>query len=93
MNFNLDDPNFMEQFIKMIREIVQQELKNAKYDKTEYAKVTSTPSAGSCNIKFGNEGSDIPCKINDGLTISDGDDVYVTRFQNSNSSFMITGKK
>lgn len=92
MNMNLDDPNFMKEFLKIVREIIVQENKKLAFDVTESAVVTSVPSAGYCNIKFKNEGDDVLCKIRDGVTVLNGDTVRVTRYKNSNSNFEIVGK-
>lgn len=94
MGYKLDDANFINELVKIIKEIVKEEIKNAPFDRSEYAKVVSVPAGGLCDIKLKNEGTTIEdVKINDGLTIANGDDVYITRIQNSKSSYLITMKK
>jgi|WetSurMetagenome_2_1015567.scaffolds.fasta_scaffold87720_3 hypothetical protein len=94
MKYSFDDPNFINEFLKIVDEYVDKKINSAPFDRSVYAKVVSVPSGRYCDIKLNNEGETISnVLINDGLTISNGDDVYITYIKNQKSNYLITKKK
>jgi 1-aminocyclopropane-1-carboxylate deaminase/D-cysteine desulfhydrase-like pyridoxal-dependent ACC family enzyme len=90
----LDSSQGIIDYLKIFREIVQQEIAKAKFSKHVLGVVSSTPAAGLCNIKINNEGAEvIDVKIRDGLTLVVGNEVYVEMINNSSSNFFIDIKK
>lgn len=92
--YEMDNPNAITDYVKIVREIVQQEIRKASFNRSIQAVVASTPAGGACDIKLLNEGNTITgVKIRTGLTISMGDEVYVTFINNQSSNFFIDFKK
>ena len=90
--YPMDDPNRVADFLKVIREMIQQEVKKLNYNRSIVAIVTSTPTGagGTCDIKLLNEGNTITAvTIRSGLTIAKDDYVYVTFINNQSSSFFV----
>jgi len=94
--YPMDAPNYTDDYIKIIKELIQKEIQNLPYNKSVVAVVASTPTGigGTCSIKLLNEGNTITLvKIRSGLSLTFGDEVYVTFINNASSNFFIDFKK
>ena len=93
----MDNPNQVDDFYKIIQQMVKKEVKNLNYNRSVVAEVTSSPiggAGGTCDIKLLSEGNTITgVTIRSGLTVINGDFVYVTFINNQSSSFFIDDKK
>jgi len=92
----MDAPNQVDDFYKIIQQMVKKEVKNLNYNRSVVAEVTSIPTGvgGTCDIKLLSEGNTITgVTIRSGLTLTNGDFVYVTFISNQSSSFFIDDRK
>lgn len=75
---------------QIFREIVRQEFRKLKFDKSYPATIASTPSGGTADIKLQGGNTIIPnVKIRSGLTPSYGDQVYVRAINGSLNNLFI----
>lgn len=88
-----NDINLIRQLESLIRDIVQQEIKNASFDKMKVATVTDVAS-GLLSVEFADDGVEvdgIPNKT--GETVIVGDQVYILKINNSNTNLVARIKK
>jgi hypothetical protein len=91
----MDDPKAIDDFQKLIRDIVQQELKKARFNRMLPAKVISVGS-GTADIQFLSDGTPTTItgvKDKTGVTLNVNDEVYVEFINNSSSNIYIAIKK
>lgn len=71
-----------DQIISFVKEYLDNNINNLKYDKTVMGKVKSV-SAASAVVEIG--GQNVTCRIKDGISIA-ANDVVIVKFPNNNSS-------
>lgn len=89
-DFPVDDPISIRDNHKLIIEAIDKGVANGKFDKSIPATVVSIPSGGTCSVQLFNNGATIPgVLINEGLTVQNGDQVWIQYIQNAPSNFLI----
>lgn len=91
----MDNPKAIDDFQKIIRDIVHQELKKAQFNRMLPAKVTTGGSA-TVDIQLlidGTPTSITGVKNKTGLTLVTNDEVYVEFINNSSSNIYVAIKK
>lgn len=92
--FEMDSPKAVDDYIELIRNIVQQEISKAPFNRMIPATVVNVGS-GVVDVQLNGESgttiTNVPNKT--GLTLSNGNQVYVLMINNSSSNFAVTIKK
>jgi hypothetical protein len=91
----MDDPKAIDDFQRLIRDIVQQELKKARFNRMLPAKVT-TGGTSTVSIQLLIDGTPTTItgvKNKTGLTLVTNDEVYVEFINNSSSNIYVAIKK
>lgn len=90
----LNDPSFIRILEDLIRDIVQQEIKKARFNKMFSATVTSVAGNGLLTVELDDDGVSVPGVLNrTGETIIANDGVYILKINNSSSNYCATIKK
>ena len=88
-----NDVNLIRQLETLIRDIVQQEIRKASFDRRQVATVTAV-NGNLLNVEFADDGvevTDIPNKT--GETVIAGNQVYILKINNSNTNLVARIKK
>lgn len=91
--FDFSDPQVAKMFVDVIKEIVQKEIVNLKFNRMYPATVVGTGS-GTADIQLMGSTTTISgVKVRDGLTVINGDEIYVTAINGSLNNMFVDVKK
>ena len=90
----MTDPKYIKQLEQLIRDIVQQEIKKAPFNRNIVAKVTAADNVTlTASVELQSDGITISgVKNRSGNNLSANDLVEITLFNNTSSNFCITLK-
>lgn len=98
MDANFEDPYIQKKFRLLLKDIIQEELKNLEFDRKVQGVIVSEPTKDTrtCSIVLNHNMTTLPenppvindVPIRSGLNVKVGDEVILTKVNNSNSMFV-----